>query len=99
MYVYESIPLKQLNSHKDDSETTFLELNLRLRKWLRVSTYKPSDQSKFVFLEGLESHSIYLDTYENVILLDFTMTPEDKILQLFAGYFNLEHLIKKPTCF
>ena len=27
------------------------------------------------------------------------MTPEDKKLQLFAGYFNLEHLIKKPTCF
>ena len=27
------------------------------------------------------------------------MTPEDKNLQLFADYFNLEHLIKKPTCF
>ena len=27
------------------------------------------------------------------------MTPEDKNLQLFADSFNLEHLIKKPTCF
>ena len=27
------------------------------------------------------------------------MTPDDKNLQLFAGFFNLEHLIKKPTCF
>ena len=27
------------------------------------------------------------------------MTPEDKNLQFFASYFNLEHLIKKPTCF
>ena len=27
------------------------------------------------------------------------MTWEDKSLQLFADSFNLEHLIKKPTCF
>ena len=27
------------------------------------------------------------------------MTPEDKSLQLFAGSLNLEHLIKKTTCF
>ena len=27
------------------------------------------------------------------------MTPEGKKLQLFPGYFNLEYLIKKPTCF
>ena len=42
---------------------------------------------------------MYLGTYENVILLDFNMTPEDKHLQLFTDFFNLEHLIKKPTCF
>ena len=34
MYVNERIPIKQLNSQKDDSETLFLEINLRLRKWL-----------------------------------------------------------------
>ena len=34
MYFNESIPVKQLNSHKDDSKTLFLEINLRLRKWL-----------------------------------------------------------------
>ena len=27
------------------------------------------------------------------------MNPEDKNLQRFANNFNLEHLIKKPTCF
>ena len=101
MYVNESIPLKRLNSHKDDSENLFLETNLRLRKWLIVGAHKPPDQSKSVFLENSsKSLSIYLDPYENVILLgDFNMTPEDKNLQLFADPFNLEHLIKKPTCF
>ena len=27
------------------------------------------------------------------------MTPEDKNVQFWADVFNLEHLIKKPTCF
>ena len=101
MYVNESIPLKRLDSHKYDSENLFLKTNLRLRKWLIVGAHKPPDQSKSVFLENSsKSLSIYLDTYENVILLgDFNMTPEDKNLQLFADPFNLEHLIKKPTCF
>ena len=101
MYVNANIPVKQLNSCTDDSETIFLEINLRLRKWLIVGAYKPPDQYKPVFLESLsKSLSIYLDTYENVILLgDFNLTLEDKNSQLFADSFNLEYLTKKPTCF
>ena len=59
MYVNDSIPVKQLNSHKDDSETLFLEINLRLRKWLIVGLNKPPDHSKSVLLEiSSESFSI-----------------------------------------
>ena len=95
MYVNESILVNQLNSRKDDSETFFLEINFRLRKWLIAGAYKPPDQSKSVYLESLsKSIFIYLDTYKN-----FSMTPEDKNLHLFADSLNLEHLIKKPTCF
>ena len=80
IYVNESIPVKQLNSRKDDSETLFLEIKLRMRKWLIVGAYKPPNQSKSVLLERLsKSLSIYLDTYQKVILLDFNTTPEDKI--------------------
>ena len=53
MYINERIPVKQLNSHKEDSETLFLEINLRLIKLLIVGVYKPPDQSKYVFLESL----------------------------------------------
>ena len=53
MYINESIPVKQLNSHKEDSETLFLEINLRLIKLLIVGAYKPPDQSKSVVLESL----------------------------------------------
>ena len=101
MYVNESISLKQLNLHKDDSETFFLEINLFWKKWLIVGAYKPPEQSKSVFLGSLyRILSIYLCTYEYVILLGhFNMTPEDKNLQLFEDSFNLEYLIKKPVCF
>ena len=80
MYVNESIPVNQLNSHKNGNETLFLEINLSLRKWLILGAYKPPVQSKSVFLESLSgSFSIYLDTYENILLLgDFIMNPEDK---------------------
>ena len=37
---------------QSDSDTLFLEINLRLRKWLVVGAYKPPEQSKFVFLES-----------------------------------------------
>ena len=40
MFVNEKIPVKKLNPNKDDSETFFIETNLRLRKWLRVKAYK-----------------------------------------------------------
>ena len=102
IFINGNIPLKQLNLQKNDSETLFLEINLCLRKWLIVGAYKPPDQSKSVFLKSLsKSLSTHLDTlYENVIILvDFKMTPEDKNLQTFADSFNLEHLIKKSTCF
>ena len=52
MYVNESISVKQLNSHKDDSETLFLEINVRLRNWPIVGAYKPPEQRKCVFSES-----------------------------------------------
>ena len=53
MYINERIPVKQLNSHKEDSQTLFLEINLRLIKLLIVGVYKHPDQRKYVFLESL----------------------------------------------
>ena len=51
MHTNESIPVKQLNLHKEDSETRFLETILGLRKWLIVGAYKLPYQSKSVYLE------------------------------------------------
>ena len=53
-----SFPVEKLNLHKDDIKTLFLELNFHLRKWLILGSYKPSDQSKSVFLESLSKWSL-----------------------------------------
>ena len=38
--------------------------------------------------------------YENVMLIeDFNLTVENKILEVFMNAFDLECLIKKPACF
>ena len=81
--VNESIGTKQLNSHKDDSKTPFIEINLRLSEWLIVGAYKPPEQTKSVFSESLsKTLSIYLNICENVILLGYlNMTTENRNLQ------------------
>ena len=64
-----------------------------------VDAHKLPDQIKSVYFEGLsKSLSIYLDTNENVILLaDFNLTQENKNIQLFADFFNLDNLIKNSV--
>ena len=38
--------------------------------------------------------------YKNVMLIgDFNLTVENKNLKVFMNTFDLEYLIKKPTCF
>ena len=102
IYVRENIASKQLNLHLDkETEAIYLEINIRLRKWLIVGLYKPPSQNNSLFLENmLKNLSRYLDSYENITLLgDFNMTPEDKSLQHFTDTFSLKHLINEPTCF
>ena len=102
IYVRENIASKQLNLHLDkETEAIYLEINIRLRKWLIVGLYKPPSQNNSLFLENmLKNLSRYLDSYENITLLgDFNMTPEDKNLEHFTDTFSLEHLINEPTCF
>ena len=102
LYGKKNIAPKQLNLKFDkETEAIYLEINIRLRKWLIVSLYKPPSQYNSLFLENISTNlSRYLDSYENITLLgDFNMTPEDKNLQHITDTVSLEHLIIEPTCF
>ena len=92
IHVKENIAFKQLNSHLDkETEVIYLEINVRLRKWLIVGLYNSPSQFNFLFLENIyKNPSRYLDGYENMKLLgDSDMTPENKNLQHFTDTFSL----------
>ena len=53
-YINESIPCKKVNLQlPEDFEWIALETNSRVRKWLIVGLYKPSNQHKSYFLQNL----------------------------------------------
>ena len=48
IYVKENISSKQLNLHLDkETEAIYLEINIRLRKWLIVGLHKPPRRNNF----------------------------------------------------
>ena len=102
LYGEKNIAPKQLNLKFDkETQAIYLEINIRLRKWLIIGLYKPPSQYNSLFLKNISTNlSRYLDSYENTTLLgDFNMTPEDKNLQHITDTVSLEHLIIEPTCF
>ena len=54
IYVKENIASKQLNLYLDnETEAIYLEMNIRLRKWLIVGLYKPPSQTNSFQLENM----------------------------------------------
>ena len=69
-------------------------------KWLCIGLYKPPSQNEKYFLDHL-SKTLGLLTcqYDKTILIgDFNLTVENNNLENFMNTFDLECLIKKPTC-
>ena len=103
VYVNENIPWRELYPEQNDSnfEIIFLEITLRNRKWLLIGLYKPPGQKEKGFLENLNSIlNKSISKYENIILIsDFNSSVKNKNLADFKTLFNLESLIKSPTCF
>ena len=62
------------------TEAIYIEINIRLGKWLIIGLYKPRIQNNSLFLENmLKNLSRYLDSNKNItFLVDFNMTPEEK---------------------
>ena len=97
--------MKQLNLHLNkETEAIYLEIIIRLKKWLIVGLYKSSSLNKSLFLENMSRRfSRYLGSYENITLLgDFNMAPEDKNLQHFTYNFSPASILscfkRSPSC-
>ena len=75
-------------------------MNLWKRKWLVIGIYKPPQSRDKMSIERLSNQLNDLHTsYDNNLLDDFNMTPEDLKLQDFCYTHDLQNLIKEPTCF
>ena len=66
--VKENIASKQLSLYLDkETEATYLEINMQLRKWLVIGLYKTPSQNNSLFLESMSKKlSRYLDSYDIV---------------------------------
>ena len=78
-----------------------MELSIKSRKWLFTGLYKLPSQNGKYFLDNLSLALTKMSCeYENVMLIgDFNLTVEKKNLEVFMNAYDLECLIKKPTCF
>ena len=97
------LPCHELKSHElpSDVECTFLEMRIRQYKWLIVVGYNPHKENISYFLNyvGREIDK-YLPKYENLLLLgDRNSAVTEKGMKEFCEVYNLENLIKGPTCF
>ena len=101
--VREDIPCKMLSKHNtpDDFEGIFLELNLRKVKCFLFGGYNPHKDNISNFVRHLGPIvDTFLSTYDNPLLLgDFNSETSEFIMKEFCEMYNLNNLIKDPTCF
>ena len=103
VYIREDIPAKILKKYPlpNCCEGLFIELNLRKTKWLMFTGYNPQKQKISTFLKDIEgSLNKYISKYDNIIVLgDFNSETSEPEMTDFCEIYNLENLVKKPTCF
>ena len=83
------------------TECSFVEINLRKKKWLLCCSYNPHRNNIKPHLEILSRNlDLYSSLYENIIILgDFNVETTDPSMEDFCIRFNLISLIKDPTCY
>ena len=103
IYSRDDLPCHELKAHElpSDIECIFLEMRIRKSKWLVIGGYNPHKRNIANFLShigtGLDK---YLPMYENILLLgDWNSAVNEKEMKEFCEMYNLENLIKEPTCY
>ena len=102
-YISEGIPCKILANQTVSSNVGMMtiEFHQMKSKWLLLGVYKPPIQSDSEFAEEIiRTLNHYVSSFENILLLgDLNMTTENLHLHNLIQIFNLNALIKTPTCY
>ena len=101
LYVREDIPSNLLKVESLPIEGFYVELKLRSENWLINCSYNPN---RNVISNHIGALSDFLDfhssTYNNIIILgDFNVGVEEPHMKTFCENYNLQNLIKQPTCY
>ena len=101
LYVREDIPAKILSHDFPSAESFFVEIILHKKKWLINCSYNPNKNNIKNHLEIIsKALDAFSTKYENIILLgDFNVCVDDETMRNFCNSYNLNNLIKQPTCF
>ena len=101
VYVRSDIPSNRLHSFKfsDGIECISFEINLRKKKWVLFSVYRPPTQSQDYLLENLgRALDHYSENYENFMFIgDFDMTETEEQLENFLDLYSLKNLVHELT--
>ena len=102
-FLRDDLPCKELPSHNlpNDVEGIFIEITIRKLKWLIVGGYNPHKETISYFLNHIGNQlDKHLQSYENLMLLgDFNSEMTEKEMIDFCEIYNLQNLIKDPTCY
>ena len=100
LYVREYLKAKLLSIDRT-TEGCFVELNLKLTKWLISYWYNPNRSNIYSHLEYLSRNvDLYSSKYDNYLLVgNFNVSVEEANVKDFCERFNLKNVIKDPTCY
>ena len=101
LFVREKIPSNLLTIEEKPIESFYVELNLRISKWLVDCSYNPHKNSIGNPLDGIsESLDLLSSDYEKMIFLgDFNVTDHEHHMKSFCENYSLKNLIMQPTCY
>ena len=82
-------------------ELLLLKFTVKHQRWLWVGIYRPPYQNEKYFIDHLPKKlGLLTCQYDKTMLIgDFNVTIDNKSLEDFTSTFDLECLLRKPTCF
>ena len=103
VYIREHLPCKLIQFHNKpkDIEAIIFELTLRNKKWIIMGAYNPAYETiPYVLDRVIISLDKSMANYDNILILgDHNSLMSDGPMKNFCELYNLENLIKEPTCY
>ena len=103
VYIREHLPCREVPfvNMPHEIEGIFIELTLRKKKWLIFGGYNPARELASSFFEQISKNlDENMTRFDDILIIgDFNSTMSDIPMKDFCDLYDLENLIKEPTCF